>query len=139
MLDDMLDDSGRGVGRYFVARSAPNLRFFERDTGFEPATLSLGRCSPTSDLREIQTVLGECVYSRRTRSDRVSPISSLNRPTASAIPLHVRVLATELLGRGKDALDAVVSMDRSAMGQLKAALTVAMELAEVISANLGIA
>jgi hypothetical protein len=113
------------VGRY--------CDFFERDTGFEPATLSLGRCAPTANLREIEAVLKSCVYSRRTLSDRVSPVSSLNRPTASAIPLHVRALATELLGRGKDALDAVVSMDRSAVGQLKDALTVAMELAEVIS------
>jgi hypothetical protein len=106
---------------------------FERDTGFEPATLSLGRCCATYDLGQLQAILKSCVYSRPTPSDRVSPVSSLNRPTARAIPLHIRVLAAELLARGKEALDAVASQDRSAMGRLNDALTVAMQLADVTS------
>jgi hypothetical protein len=93
----------------------------------------LGRSCATYDLGQIQAILRACVDSRRTLSDRVSPVSSLNRPTARAVPLHVRGLATELLARGKEALDAVANQDRSAMGRLKHALTVAMELADVIS------
>jgi hypothetical protein len=52
-----------------------------------------------------------------------------------SVPMQLRVLAVELKERGTSALNALASKDRFAMTRVTEALSVAMELAELIAAT----
>jgi hypothetical protein len=52
---------------------------------------------------------------------------------AWSVPMRLRLMAVELTERGNSALNALASKDRFAMTRVTEALSVAMELAELIA------
>jgi hypothetical protein len=130
---------GRYVGRFGQRLddiSWPDLPriyvFFERDTGFEPATLSLGsQCSP-QDPGEIERTF-VCSY-RQQATENASDRHEWSRNGPGEEPLllrlaHLQAPAAELAGRSKDALNAIATNDPFAKSRANEALVLALELA----------
>src|SRR5262249_55545917 len=122
-----------------AARATKTSTISERETGFEPATLSLGSCAGMRFPREIQAVSapeGEpgspwiAPGSLQSSRNRLGAVLAVTLPEVGPL-----ALAVEVLERSEAALRAAATGDRFAAARVNEALSVAVELAKGLLAR----